>query len=73
MQGVSLMKILFYLTLVLGLFTLSGCATKKEISQSESYLISVKNKQIALSDTGFINQGKAYTNVQIFSMGNVLF
>ena len=73
MQGVSLMKIFFYFTLVLGLFALSGCATKKEISQSESYLISVKNKQIALSDTGFINQGKAYTNVQIFSMGNVLF
>ena len=54
-------------------FLLSGCATKIPIISSDTYLISIKNKQIALSDTGFINQGKNYTNVQIFSAGAVLF
>ena len=55
------------------MFLLSGCATKTPITSSDTYLISIKNKQIALSDTGFINQGKNYTNVQIFSAGAVLF
>jgi hypothetical protein len=66
------MKIVLYVTLLISLF-LSGCATKQEISSSETYVITIKNKQIALSDTGFINQGKDYTNVQIFSAGSVLF
>jgi len=55
------------------LFFLSGCAVKKNITTSETYVITIKNKQIALSDTGFINQGQDYTNVQIFSAGSVLF
>ena len=54
-------------------FLLSGCATKVPITSSDTYLITIKNKQMALSDTGFINQGKNYTNVQIFSAGAVLF
>lgn len=54
-------------------FLLSGCATKTPITSSDTYLISIKNKQLALSDTGFINQGKDYTNVQIFSAGTILF
>ena len=64
----------FLITLMsVALFFLSGCATKKPITHSEPYLISVKNKSIALSDTGFINHVDRYTNVQIFSAGNVLF
>lgn len=55
------------------LFLISGCATKIPITSSDTYLISIKNKQMALSDTGFINQGKNYINVQIFSAGAVLF
>jgi hypothetical protein len=66
------MKVVWYTTLWIALF-LSGCATKQEITSSETYVITIKNKQIALSDTGFINQGKDYTNVQIFSAGSVLF
>lgn len=66
------MKIVLHVAFLISLF-LSGCATKKEISSSETYIITIKNKQIALSDTGFINQGKDYTNVQIFSAGSVLF
>lgn len=66
------MKIVLHVSFLLLLF-LSGCATKQEITSSETYIITIKNKQIALSDTGFINQGKDYTNVQIFSAGSVLF
>ena len=49
------MKVVWYTTLWIALF-LSGCATKQEITSSETYVITIKNKQIALSDTGFINQ-----------------
>lgn len=66
------MKRVLHVSLLM-LFFLSGCATKQEITSSETYVITIKNKQIALSDTGFINQGKDYTNVQIFSAGSVLF
>lgn len=66
------MKRVLHVSLLMLLF-LSGCATKQEITSSETYVITIKNKQIALSDTGFINQGKDYTNVQIFSAGSVLF
>ena len=72
MQGVSRMKIVLHVSFLVLLF-LTGCATKQEITSSETYIITIKNKQIALSDTGFINQGKDYTNVQIFSAGSVLF
>jgi hypothetical protein len=57
----------------LALFFLSGCAFKQEITSSETYVITIKNKQVALSDTGFVNQGNDYTNVQIFTAGSVLF
>ena len=63
----SLHVMMFFLLL------LTGCATKVPITSSDTYLISIKNKQIALSDTGFINHGKGYTNVQIFSAGAILF
>ncbi len=52
---------------------LSGCATKTPITSSQSYLVTIKNKQIAISDTGFLNYGKEYINLQIFSIGAVLF
>lgn len=66
------MKQLLQVSFLLALF-LSGCAVKKDVTTSETYVITIKNKQIALSDTGFINQGNDYTNVQIFSAGSVLF
>lgn len=57
----------------LALLFLSGCAVKQTIHSSETYVITIKNKQVALSDTGFINQGNDYANVQIFTAGSVLF
>lgn len=66
------MKLVLHVSFLLALF-LSGCAVKKDISTSETAMITIKNKQIALSDTGFINRGNDYTNVQIFSAGSVLF
>ena len=57
----------------LALLFLSGCALKQEITSSETYVITIKNKHVALSDTGFINHGNDYTNVQIFTAGSALF
>lgn len=65
------MKNTFFM--VLCLFFLGGCVTKPSISVSQSYLITIKNAQMSLSDTGFINFGKDYANVQIFSAGTALF
>lgn len=59
--------------MILIILLLSGCATKIPITSSDTYLITIKNKQIALSDTGFLNYGKDYANMQIFSAGAVLF
>ncbi|AFL67478.1 hypothetical protein [Sulfurospirillum barnesii] len=67
------MKWFLHVSLSILLFWLSGCALKKEITQSNAYIITIKNKQIALSDTGFINHGNNYDSVQIFSAGNILF
>jgi len=55
------------------LFLFSGCALKHEINSSQAYLVTIKNPDMALSDTGFLNRGKDYTNVQIFAAGNALF
>ena len=66
------MKRLLHVNLIL-LFLLSGCAIKKEITFSEAYIVTIKTPTIALSDTGFLNRGKNYANVQIFAAGNVLF
>ena len=62
-------------TLFIGfcLLLLSGCTVKPQITTSEPYLISIKNAQMAISDTGFVNFGANYANVQIFSAGAVLF
>ena len=66
------MKNILHVSFLLLIF-LSGCAVKQTIHSSETYVITIKNKQVALSDTGFINQGDHYTNVQIFTAGSVLF
>lgn len=60
-------------TIVFLLLLLSGCATKMSITSSNTYLVSIKNKQIAFSDTGFLNYGKEYANLQILSAGTALF
>ena len=65
------MKKVLFIGLCLLFF--SGCTVKPQVTTSEPYLISIKNSQMAISDTGFINFGKDYANVQIFSAGAVLF
>lgn len=65
-------KIALHVIILLA-FLFSGCAVKTPISSSNSYLVTIKNKQIALADTGFLNHGKDYTNLQIFSAGSILF
>lgn len=55
------------------LLSISGCSVKQTIQTSTPYLITIKTQEIALLDTGFLNRAKHYTQLQIFSAGNVLF
>lgn len=66
------MKAILHVSLVSLFLLFSGCATKQPIHTSTPYLITLKTPQMAFSDTGFINQGDAYTQLQIFSAGALL-
>ncbi len=67
------MKYALHVMMFMALLGLSGCSVKHEISTSHAYLITIKTPQIALLDTGFLNQGKGYTQLQIFNAGTLLF
>lgn len=67
------MNYFLHVMMFMVLFGLSGCSIKHEITASHAYLITIKTPQMALSDTGFLNQGKGYTQLQIFNAGSVLF
>lgn len=67
------MKKSLHVMMFLAIFIVSGCGIKQEISSSKAYLVTIKTPQMALSDTGFLNQGKEYAQLQIFSAGAVLF
>ena len=54
------------------LFLFSGCTYKREINISKSYIVTIKMKNIVFSDLGFLNYGKDYTNLQLFSAGNLI-
>ena len=65
----NFLHVMIFITLIL----FSGCSVKQPITLSQPYLITIKTPQMALSDTGFLNQGKGYTQLQIFNAGSVLF
>ena len=67
------MKCFLHVMIFIALLSLSGCSVKHEITTSHTYLITIKTPQMALSDTGFLNQGTGYTQLQIFNAGSVLF
>lgn len=50
-------------------FLLGGCSFKNPYMSSKSYHVVIKNKQIALSDTGFIKKDSKRFNLQLFSAG----
>jgi hypothetical protein len=50
----------------------SGCSYKRDINKSQSYLITIKMKNTAFNDLGFLNYGKDYTDLQLFSAGNLV-
>lgn len=66
------MKTILHVNLFFLFLLFSGCATKQPIHTSTPYLITLKTPQMAFSDTGFINEGDAYTQLQIFSTGALL-
>lgn len=59
------------IVLVLGLL-LSGCSLKTPVISSKPYRVLIKNKNIALNDTGFLNFKAKEKNIQVFSAGNVI-
>ena len=67
------MKIFLHVSFLFLWLFFGGCAVKKDIQRSDAYLVTIKNPSLAFSDTGFLNHGKDYTNVQIFSAGTLLF
>ncbi len=50
-----------------------GCAVKPPILNSQSYVVTIKMKGIAFNDMGFLNYGKNFTDVQLFSLGTLIF
>jgi len=65
-------KKVLHVTIFMLSIILCGCSVKHNIRSSEPYLITIKTPQMAFSDTGFLNQGDNYTQLQIFSAGSVL-
>ncbi len=61
---------IFLLPFTFLLFT--GCSYKRDIFISQSYLMTIKMKNVAFSDLGFLNYGKNYTDLQLFSAGNLM-
>jgi len=51
----------------------TGCALRPPILNSQSYVVIIKMKGIAFNDMGFLNYGKNFTDVQLFSMGTLIF
>jgi len=66
------MKKTLHVSFLCMLLLFSGCSVKQTIHTSEPYLITIKTPQMAFSDTGFLNQGTNYMQLQIFSAGRVL-
>ncbi len=60
--------ILLFLTFLF--FT--GCSYRRNISKSQSYLITIKMKNMAFNDLGFLNHGDNYIDLELFSVGNII-
>ncbi len=60
-----------YLLLIFLLF-FTACSIKKQTLTSDSCLIVFKTKKFAFADSGFLKKGKDFTNLQVFSAGNVI-
>jgi len=60
------------IVLYLGILFFVGCAVKPNKIKSKSYLVTLKFADIRFSDVGFLNTGKNYTNLQVFSAGTPL-
>lgn len=67
------MRFFLHVMVFMSLTLFSGCSIKHTITASQPYLITIKTPQMAFSDTGFLNQGAGYTQLQIFNAGTVLF
>ena len=62
---------IFIILLLLSLF-FAGCAIKRDIQKSESYLITIKIKNMAFNDTGFLKYANHYTELQLFDLSNLV-
>ncbi len=66
------MKKILSLSLLISLLFF-GCAYKRAVEKSQSYLFTIKMKNIAFSDMGFLNIGKDFVDLQLFDAGNLVF
>jgi hypothetical protein len=57
---------------ILIFFLLQGCVFKNSVLQSKSYIVVIKMKNMAFNDTGFLNKSKDFTELQLFSAGNLV-
>jgi len=49
-----------------------GCAVKRDIQKSESYVVTIKMKGMAFNDTGFLKYANHYTELQLFDLSNLV-
>ncbi len=66
------MKSSRYFIFLTFLFLFIGCSYKIPIQKSQSYIITMKMRDVAFSDMGFLNYGKDYIDLQLFSAGSLV-
>ncbi len=66
------MRLVSFLSSLILLFVFGGCAIKQPYSVSKPYHVVIKNRDLALSDTGFIKKDSSRLNLQLFSAGSPL-
>jgi len=54
------------------IFLLAGCSIKREIYKSQSYTVTIKMKNLAFNDTGFLKYGDNFIELQLFDLSNLV-
>ena len=67
------MKILKIFSILLLTLFIVGCSYRVPIRTSQAYAVTIKLKGLAFSDTGFLNLGKEYTELQLYDAGEPVF
>lgn len=60
------------IAVVISILLFAGCAIKRDIQKSQSYVVAIKMKNIVFNDTGFLKYGKNFTELQLFDLANLV-